>query len=250
MEKLASLKQVHLGGELPATRVHPFGTHCPFVFKYTLHCVLVTISCNNKAKMWHNLFHSFINFHTRFCLGEGRTQWWRNLFQIGGAQVHVNKDFRASANRECKEISTLFENMLCRLLLYLCLNSTFHLQVEQRGYLFPLLANSVLFRPHFRRADEAAAALNSCHLKFLGCEFRELSEQARHQAAKVFLTSLSVRTSCFIWQHFLDLHVCVGRRPCRIFQTSVADHQVWSVDSSAPLTRTSNTIWNIGIGWW
>jgi len=48
MEKLASLKQVHLGGELPATRVHPFGTHCPFEFKYTLHCVLVTVSCNKK----------------------------------------------------------------------------------------------------------------------------------------------------------------------------------------------------------
>jgi len=48
MEKLASLKHVHLGGELPATRVHPFGTHCPFEFKYTLHCVLVTVSCNKK----------------------------------------------------------------------------------------------------------------------------------------------------------------------------------------------------------
>jgi len=131
---------------------------------------------------------------------------------------------------------------------FLCSNTIFHLLLPPRGYFLPLFATSSSWPPHTRAADEATAALkvNNRHSTYAtAVDSGSSRNNDDTQDANIFLTTpLSARTSHFIRQDLLVLHVCVGSASFSRYKLPPPRGDRSTVLVLHLLTRTSNTEWN------
>jgi len=160
-------------------------------------------------------------------------------------------NFRASAYHECNEDSALLWNHGLQATFFARIAS-FASWFHPRGYFFAIICHTEY--PHTWAADEATAALNSCHSTSASTVRSGISRKEDDRLSpKVFRTAFSPDPPAFL--------VVLRFAPCWFSKTKSLKYlcvdrvgflrhklqitRWWPVDSSSPLlTWTSNNDWN------
>ena len=151
-------------------------------------------------------------------------------------RVVLNEETGLSVNRSCRFPAKRHRSLHLR----------YHLYFHWGCYSVPLVPLSQpRLRPLTLAADEATAALHTCHLRFRSA-YRALSKQRPNStlSAKLFLTSLFTSASTWFGMDFIVLHV--RAEPVGVSWSTLRTTWWFLVDSSALiLKRMSNTDRNI-----